>query len=69
MMTAVMVYIHQATEKFKHTATGSQCSSICTALIASKLKSANDWDSDFFDAILLAGDSLHLNVLRNKKVG
>lgn len=48
MMTAVMVYIHQATKKFKHAATGSQCSSICTALIASKLKSASDWDSDFF---------------------
>lgn len=67
-MTAVMGHFHQATpEKFKHAATGSQCSSICiTALIASKLKSANDWNSDFVDAILLAGDGLHLNILQKK---
>lgn len=69
-MTVVLGHFHQAsTERFKHAATGSQVSSICiTALIASKLKSLNDWNSDFVDAILLAGDGLHLSILR-KRVG
>lgn len=64
----VIGYIHQATTgKFKHAATGAQCSSICiTAPTALKLKSVNDWDSDFVDAILLVGDSLYLNVPRKK---
>lgn len=67
-MTAVMGNFHQATnDKFKHAATGSQCCSNCiTALIASKVKSVHDWDSNFVDDILLAGDSLHLNILQKK---
>lgn len=59
---------HQSSAKyFKHAAAGSQCTSISLmAIVASHVKSVDNWDSDFIDEVLCEGDRLHIRVLDNK---
>lgn len=60
---------HQASSHiFRHSAAGSQCTSIClAAIIASSYSKVDDWDSEFLESLLLGGDKLHLNILQKKR--
>lgn len=67
-MRSVMGHFHQATRlKFNHPAAGSQCTSISLfAIIAATRKDVDNWGANFIDKILIAGDDLHLSILRGK---
>lgn len=63
-----MGHFHQSSDKyFKHVAAGSQCTSISLmAIVASHVRSVDNWDPEFIDEVLREGDNLHIRVLKDK---
>lgn len=63
-----MGHFHQSSDQyFRHAAAGSQCTSnSLMAIVASHVKSVDNWNSGFIDEVLLEGDKLHLSVLKKK---
>ena len=66
--TRVLGNFHQASrDKFRHSAVGSQCSSMCiSAIVAAAVFPPTYWDADDLDAILMEGDRRHLEILSGK---